>query len=1204
MRRKRSTVFISSPTRSVERHFAEAKEACLRLGLKPLYTEMFAAGDDLGAELEERIRNADLFLAILGFDYGHILPGSDVSLVEREIDLGRAHHKEIVVFLMNDEHPITPAMIDRGEPGLKLQELREQLTGTGKINYFHSLRDFRDRMLQALSSFQTRAPEELRYEIAIPEPPAPYIAHAYPLLPRTGFVGRRSDLKFLDDWVLDPAAPHAHAAVLSIIAIGGMGKSALTWHWFDQHVPENLPDLDGAIWWSFYERDATFESFVARTLAYTRRTSEDDVRAVYRSAESRREALYQALQAGRYLIVLDGLERILNAYSQADVSRLADWEIAEQTGQLEDSTGHVSTESIGRHYRRLTQEPHAGAFLRRLARLTRSKILISTRLDVADLRDATSEPLAGTHPYFLGGLDPEDSLELWRTMGLRGSPDRLNATFKSFAYYPLLIRLLAGEVAEFRRRPGDFDAWSDSHPGFDPAHFDGKLRNLQSHILDFAVRDLDRYAWQVLEYIAAFSEPASYDTLEALLVGEGRPMEARDELDDILTGLEDRGLIGWDRRANRYDMHPVVRGIVLRRSSSEARHTIYEDLRAFFASIRELRIESLEDLTPVMEEFNSMVCLGQYETALELYRSTLHDFLRYDFGAYRQAGELLQSLLPDTGGGLWECRSRDDRSYALCALAEMHNLTGRTDESARLLENARSLYEKGEADAILCKILSLLAFNHFEMGSMRRAEEAALAGIELSRALNEQHYEGVCLFYQLQHLCLRGERAELERIGGDSVAYLRYIGQRGSAYSLEYRIALVEGDYETAREATNRQFELLESKGGRNDAAVNQGWAALKRGDLEAAQERFVVALSGARESNHLHREIESLNGLATTHLERGRLEEARELTDAALELLSRTRDVIEEADLRNVRARLAIAEDNVELAAHDARAAYKASWCDGPPYAYAEGLEEALKTMTLLRGLGVKADEPTLRPFDPAEHNALPALEVHLPAAPGLPEGISDTTGWSQEDVERKLEEVRESLDWTNTTGSARKWWEAFESENAHRMALVLRLAEELAHRGATITEFFLSYVYSNTDNIQANLHYLDYQSMKKREETKKKAGEPASVLPEAGGIGELTEVELCNRLEALMADAGWEQTTESALKWWKAFEDQSTRAQVLHILQALHTRKATINELYLAYVYSNTESLQAVLHYLDYSRLKKREDERHKALKKTGDG
>jgi type IV secretory pathway TraG/TraD family ATPase VirD4 len=105
-----------------------------------------------------------------------------------------------------------------------------------------------------------------------------------------------------------------------------------------------------------------------------------------------------------------------------------------------------------------------------------------------------------------------------------------------------------------------------------------------------------------------------------------------------------------------------------------------------------------------------------------------------------------------------------------------------------------------------------------------------------------------------------------------------------------------------------------------------------------------------------------------------------------------------------------------------------------------------------------------------------------------GLPPGISDTRKWTEDQIKTKLEEVKKKLDWENTTGSARKWWEAFENENKHRVNLVLRLAEELQNRKATVTEFFLAYVYSNTDNIQANLCYLDYTRLKKEEEKKRR--------------------------------------------------------------------------------------------------------------------
>ncbi|RMD87264.1 MAG: hypothetical protein D6808_01750, partial [Candidatus Dadabacteria bacterium] len=108
--------------------------------------------------------------------------------------------------------------------------------------------------------------------------------------------------------------------------------------------------------------------------------------------------------------------------------------------------------------------------------------------------------------------------------------------------------------------------------------------------------------------------------------------------------------------------------------------------------------------------------------------------------------------------------------------------------------------------------------------------------------------------------------------------------------------------------------------------------------------------------------------------------------------------------------------------------------------------------------------------------------------AGSGLKPGITDTKGWSDEQIREKLEEVKKDLEWDKTTGSARKWWLAFENENQHRLALVLRLAEELQIRKATITEFFLAYVYSNTDNIQANLNYLDYTRLKRQEEERKR--------------------------------------------------------------------------------------------------------------------
>lgn len=68
----------------------------------------------------------------------------------------------------------------------------------------------------------------------------------------------------------------------------------------------------------------------------------------------------------------------------------------------------------------------------------------------------------------------------------------------------------------------------------------------------------------------------------------------------------------------------------------------------------------------------------------------------------------------------------------------------------------------------------------------------------------------------------------------------------------------------------------------------------------------------------------------------------------------------------------------------------------------------------------------------------------------------------WKPLELREKLEALKKDLDWPNTTGVAREWWEAFENQNKSNLATVYVLTEYLQARQATITEFFLAYVYS----------------------------------------------------------------------------------------------------------------------------------------------
>src|SRR5262249_48039317 len=142
----------------------------------------------------------------------------------------------------------------------------------------------------------------------------------------------------------------------------------------------------------------------------------------------------------------------------------------------------------------------------------------STRLMPADLQTETGIPLPGCEEYSLPALDEAEALDLWVACGCRRpTTSDLNRILQSFGGHPLLICVLAGVVAEFRRAPGDFDAWHRANPTFDPSSL--PLVQANSHVLAHALAGLKSRPLKVLQTVAAFRLPASYSTLAALLVG-------------------------------------------------------------------------------------------------------------------------------------------------------------------------------------------------------------------------------------------------------------------------------------------------------------------------------------------------------------------------------------------------------------------------------------------------------------------------------------------------------------------------------------------------------------------------------------------------------------------------------------------------------------------------------------------------------------
>ena len=394
------------------------------------------------------------------------------------------------------------------------------------------------------------------------------------------------------------------------VAMGGMGKSALAWHWLTEDILGSDEQPRKIAWWSFYDRESSFGRFLIKAIEYF---SDDEVD--WSSLESRRdqmEHLRKILHDNRFLLVLDGVERMLRAYYSLGSPYQSD-EIGE----------------VGADFRSCI-DPNFGMFLQWLASGNlRTKTLLTSRLYPKELDD-----LEGSWRKDLKKMDRDDAVLFFRSRGVVGTRAEIEAACGEVGYHPLSLRLLSGLIVHDPRNPGDIQEWGKYNVIPD-------LKGREGHnILDLAYDSLDGGKQMLISRLSAFRNPMDYGatTIFNDFGNEGRFNEA-------LIELVDRGLLFRNVERNRFDLHPVVRRYCYERlSDKEAVHVKLVD---YFAEIPESEeIETVDDLAPVIELYYHTARAGRYDEARRLFERNLNHDLFYTFGEYQTIIELLHALFP------------------------------------------------------------------------------------------------------------------------------------------------------------------------------------------------------------------------------------------------------------------------------------------------------------------------------------------------------------------------------------------------------------------------------------------------------------------------------------------------------------------------------------------------------------------------------
>src|SRR6266568_1211061 len=170
-------VMISSTAIDLPEHRDKVLNACLRQGMFPVMMEHLPAADaDAIKESLRMVNEADIYLGIFAYRYGYAPKGYDISITEMEYNRAVERGIPRLIFLMDKDHSLKAADVEKGEGAVKLEALKGRLGTERVVNFFTSLADLRAHVINSLSQYRQPDLIVFHYVSDIPAPPEPYIA--------------------------------------------------------------------------------------------------------------------------------------------------------------------------------------------------------------------------------------------------------------------------------------------------------------------------------------------------------------------------------------------------------------------------------------------------------------------------------------------------------------------------------------------------------------------------------------------------------------------------------------------------------------------------------------------------------------------------------------------------------------------------------------------------------------------------------------------------------------------------------------------------------------------------------------------------------------------------------------------------------------------------------------------------------------------
>jgi nucleoside phosphorylase/tetratricopeptide (TPR) repeat protein len=406
-------------------------------------------------------------------------------------------------------------------------------------------------------------------------------------LPTSGsdLFGRDAELKLLDDAWANPLTN-----IITFVAWGGVGKTALVNHWLKQRMArDNYRGAERVYGWSFYsqgtsERAASADLFIDQALRWF-----GDTDPTQGSPWDKGERLAHFIRQARTLLVLDGLEPLQHPPGP-------------QEGRLKDAA--------------------LQALLVELAARQDGLCVISTRERVGDLVEFENGTVT---QHELEHLTPKAGAQLLRAQQVKGNNDELEQAAKEYEGHALALTLLGSYLADvcggdIRRRNEIESLEEDVRHG---GHAERVMRAYEKWLGEGVELAL-------LRLLGLFDRPAEASSIAALRAAPAIP-----RLTEALQNLKERqwqqGLAKLRRikllgaaspnEPDTLDAHPLVREHFrqqLKRERPdawrEANNRLYEHLKR---TAKELP-NTVEEMSPLFAAVSHGCAAGRHQEALDV----------------------------------------------------------------------------------------------------------------------------------------------------------------------------------------------------------------------------------------------------------------------------------------------------------------------------------------------------------------------------------------------------------------------------------------------------------------------------------------------------------------------------------------------------------------------------------------------------------